>query len=555
MQEFGYPFYLALAYFIIVGYIGRTLFVSLRLPGAVGVLCAGWLWTLFAQPEILAVRDDLQELAFFLVLLIAGFEISLQDLSLSNMIMAFLPVSVECMGIATYGMFALELTAIQAMVMATCFCALGDGLVIPKMKEFSHANPGHPVPRMVFACAPLEGCFALTMFGILSGLSHAKHEMVVSPTRVVFASILRIVLTVGLGLIVGRVSAFLIERRTKLRILRRQVFTGATVEAFLLIFGIALGMFSFGMLKADHSAFIPIGLTSGTAFQAELLVIVLGTTFAACVNHDLLQGIETTLGGVWVFGQLILFGMMGSKSSLSPFQASAGSIIPCMLVGYVFRLIGTAIGLLLTRSSRTCAMPEYGACFAANCQTFWQDLGFVFFSAVPRATIQGALAGEPLRNGFFHDEGAQGARATQLIADGGRMYIVLMSIIGMALLETFGRRLLQSSKQRARDHTELMNAEQKFFPTMFNKSRSRKRKVQQAYWKDQLNQFEVYSDAGSFNSAQADGSLIDSVATTFPEQVASNLADLEERSELSKTADEATVSADHGVDIEAGFDR
>ena len=44
------------------------------------------------QPDILAARDDLQELAFFLVLLICGFHISLKDLSLPLLIMSVVPV-------------------------------------------------------------------------------------------------------------------------------------------------------------------------------------------------------------------------------------------------------------------------------------------------------------------------------------------------------------------------------------------------------------------------------------------------------------------------------
>ena len=64
-----YPVYLALGYLVLVAYIARTLFMSIRLPGAVGVLLAGWAWSTFAQDDIIAARADLQTLAFFLVLL------------------------------------------------------------------------------------------------------------------------------------------------------------------------------------------------------------------------------------------------------------------------------------------------------------------------------------------------------------------------------------------------------------------------------------------------------------------------------------------------------
>ena len=139
-----YPLYLALGYLILVTYIARTLFMSVRLPGAVGVLMAGWLWgAALAQPDILAARDDLQELAFFLVLLICGFHISLKDLSLPLLIMSVVPVCFELAGVTLFGVYVFDQQVVTALIMATCFCAVGDGLVIPKMKEHEGGSAVH----------------------------------------------------------------------------------------------------------------------------------------------------------------------------------------------------------------------------------------------------------------------------------------------------------------------------------------------------------------------------------------------------------------------------
>merc|ERR1740138_1602749 len=55
------------------------------------------------QADILHARDQLQQLAFFLVLLTAGFEISLRDLRPFILIMAWLPAAMELLGIACFG--------------------------------------------------------------------------------------------------------------------------------------------------------------------------------------------------------------------------------------------------------------------------------------------------------------------------------------------------------------------------------------------------------------------------------------------------------------------
>jgi hypothetical protein len=242
-----YPVYLALGYLILVAYIARTLFMSVRLPGAVGVLLAGWAWSTFAQDDILASRDDLQELAFFLVLLICGFHISLKDLSLPLLVMSVVPVGFELGGLTAFAVYVFGMSTVQGLIMATCFCAVGDGLVIPKMKEFGEKHPGHPLPRLVFAWVPLEDTFALTLFGILSSFADAEADVEVAVWRSVLANVLRVVITVGLGWFIGHVSAVLIPQRSKFSIMGRQVFTGATVEAFLLIFGVSLSAFGLVM--------------------------------------------------------------------------------------------------------------------------------------------------------------------------------------------------------------------------------------------------------------------------------------------------------------------
>lgn len=61
-------------------------------------------------------------------------------------------------------------------MLGTVVSALGDGLVIPKMKEFMHTHPDHPLPKLVFMWAPLEASFVLTTFGIVTGLASPKMQ-------------------------------------------------------------------------------------------------------------------------------------------------------------------------------------------------------------------------------------------------------------------------------------------------------------------------------------------------------------------------------------------
>merc|ERR1719272_1465572 len=552
MLVLDYPIFLSLAYLLLVGYLGRTIFIACRLPGAVGVLFAGWAFAAFMQPEILASRDVLQELAFFLVLLTAGFEISLKDINFSNLVMGFLPVTVELCGLAGFAMWFLSFSWIEALIMGTCFCALGDGLVIPKMKEYSVVNPMHPLPRMVFCCAPLECCFVLTIFGVLSGLAHARDEVETAPYSIALANVLRIGLTMGVGALLGVGCAEFLPRRTKLRIFRRQVFTGATVEAFLVVIAVALGGFALGMQKEEGGAFVPIFLTSGTALQAELLVIVFGTIFASRVDEELLHSIESTLGGVWVFGQIILFSMLGSKTSLEPFKTSSAKIFPVMMVGFLFRIIGVVLGMWLTRSRRTCAIADCGVSDGANKKSFWYDVLFVFLCSLPRATIQGALASLPKRNGWFSNDSTSGKEATQLISDGGRLYIVFLAIVGMILLDRMGKKILRASTRKASED-ETLRIKQKGLLRKDWRQVFNKRQKAQCDWKEHLNQFEVYSYAQS-DSTKSGGSIIshESLGASFDEAIRDLPADVTSEAEILSSEDAmlSQVEPGHSVPLQ-----
>jgi len=271
----------------------------------------------------------------------------------------------------------------------------------------------------------------------------------VSVGSVVSSNILRIIVTLLVGACIGSLCGLAVPRRTTLKLARRRVFTGATVESFLIFISVALIAFGAGHDNTDHSAFIPIGFATGSIFSPELLVITIGTAFAASTPHDVLHGVEETLGGVWVFGQLILFTMLGSKTTFEPFEKFP-TVLPMMLIGFVFRGIGILVCMYVTRGSRICE-PGCTDCKAANVRSVLYDAAFCFLATLPRATLQGALSGIPLRKGFFSNSG-NGGQAQQLIADAGRIYIPVLAIGGSLVLDLLGPTLLRLSSSSAHRH-------------------------------------------------------------------------------------------------------
>jgi hypothetical protein len=215
---------------------------------------------------------------------------------------------------------------------------------------------------------------------------------------------------------------------------RRQVFSGSSVEAFLMVLSVALLAFGLGGVSNAGKELIPMGFSPGSMFQPELLVIVTGSCFASYTKQELLHEVEAILGGVWVFGQLILFTMLGSRTTPA-IMTQLYRVLPVMLVGMLFRFAGVLLAMALTMRARERTFKE-----------LLPDTVFCFLSTVPRATIQGALGAVPVTQRFFkgypHRHEAQ-----EFIFIAARLYIVTLSVVGMILLNTIGPKMLQATVQ------------------------------------------------------------------------------------------------------------
>eukprot|EP00930_Biecheleria_cincta_P094455 TRINITY_DN8557_c0_g1_i1.p1 TRINITY_DN8557_c0_g1~~TRINITY_DN8557_c0_g1_i1.p1 ORF type:complete len:514 (-),score=82.58 TRINITY_DN8557_c0_g1_i1:185-1726(-) len=416
----AYPLHLALAYLFAIGYGLRTLFVSFRLPGAVGVILSGYVLSHFMQDDVLLARDHLQQLSFFLVLLTAGFEISINDLKPYMLIPGILPSLLECVGLATYAVWILEYSLVEAGVLASCLMALGDGLVIPKMAEFG-ADPeyrGLQIIRLVFTAAPLEASFALTLFSVLGGLAEPENQKEHQPvSSVLLFNVLRILITLAFGTIVGRLAANFISNRHGLKIPfsdTKVMFTGQAVEGFLFVLAISLAAFGLGF-EGDGQLVLSMPYSSGPLFQPELLVIVIGSVFAQKTDPEVLHGIENAMAGLWVFGQLVLFSMLGSRTELAIFS-KFNDVWPLLAVGLSFRFAGAMCALG--------SVPATAKFFARN----------------------------PNRQ-----------QVQAMILTSARLYIVVLSVLGSIALDILGRQVLNrlhnlpGCEQQRKEETEIVD--------------------------------------------------------------------------------------------------
>jgi len=159
-------------------------------------------------------------------------------------------------------------------------------------------------------------------------------------------------------------------------------------------------------------------------------------------NPYTVEGVMSVVGGVWIFGQLVLFSMLGSKTDVSVFQ-QIFAVLPIMIVGKTCRMLGVVAATYSTINFRVCESgTDRCKCKEVNLETWKNDALFCFLSTLPRATIQGALGPIPVRDRFFHSDQFRGER-TQFIAAAARLYVVFMAVVGSILLDRYGVRALQ----------------------------------------------------------------------------------------------------------------
>lgn len=449
-----YPIQLGLAYLLLVGYAVRTLFVSLSLPASVGVIISGWIFSYFIQDDIFFGRDMLQELSFFLVLLTAGLGISLPSLKWQHFVVALLPCTLELLAIMAYATTYLGYTLAEGLNLGTVLVAVGDGLVIPKMKEFHAKFPHHPMPYLMLCWAPLEACYVLALFGVFTSVSAPASMPDINLVFQISWTVLRVLATVCGGALMGFAAGCAIRYRGKVMYDDRPVFNDSAVESFLILLGIAL--IAYGLGGNSMSIF-----SMGPLFHPELMVIVTGSTFAwYCDTHHqecfkVLEQVETAMGGVWVFGQLVLFTMIGSKTSFSIFP-DVTTVLPIMAIGLLVRFVGVMASMLpmdlaAFKVPTGAADPVQQSGDGGSAQPSVDDAFFCFLACLPRATIQGALGAVPVNQRFFQDVPVDDrAEAREFIFTAARLYIFCYAIFGMFFLNTYGYRILERDKRYAR---------------------------------------------------------------------------------------------------------
>ena len=394
-------FFLNLSFIILPGYVIFRVFGAMRMPGAVGVLLAGCLARQFAGETMKTALPSLQTLAFVLVLCRAGCEIHVDDLTLTVLLLATVPILTETCCIGLVLSWSLEVTFQQGLLAGAMLSALGDGLVIPIMQQLRASDLG-PLPRIMACVAPLEATFALFMYAFLA--SSGAQSPAPLWARLVFGVVLKLAASIGLGLVVGfGISAFC-NNAEWFHIADRRVFSSTEVEEFLVLLGASL--FVFGLAGEDAagepivSNGMPLVVPTPPGHKPEGLMLpelalICTTFFCAYFSPRVAHYAETLFEGLWVFGALFLFAAIGAGITDVPRKIELlPKLLPALACGLAGRFVACLVVCGATARKRLVRGP-------LSVRHVVIEATFCVAASLPRATIQGVLAARPAAEGLY----------------------------------------------------------------------------------------------------------------------------------------------------------
>ena len=351
---------LGIAEIIIFGLLVDWLVRKITIPGLIGMLVLGIIcgpYVLdFFLPNLLTISHDLRLIALIVILLRAGFELSIKALAKVGrmaLVLSVVPAIMEGVAITLLGPHLLGLTYMESAILGAILAAVSPAVVVPLMIHFIEQRKGveKAIPTLLLAAASIDDVFVIVIYSVLIGMYTGSGENIVWQISGIPISIIT-------GIAVGLILGLLIYKFF-------HKFNPRATKSVFIILGVSIFL-----IKIEHS------LEGILPFAALLAVMSIGVIILEKREH-FAHEISAKLGKIWVLAELVLFVMVGAQVNIQ--VAWHAGLMGALLIflGLIARSIGTYICLL-------------------GSELDFKERMFVVISYIPKATVQAAIGAAPL---------------------------------------------------------------------------------------------------------------------------------------------------------------
>lgn len=349
----------------IIAYWSGRIVEFIKLPSLIGMIIVGMIigpTFLNLVPEVtLNIAPQIKDIALVTVLFIGGLGISLNQMKSIGrpaILLSAIPALIEGLTIAFLSTKFLGFTFVQGGILGFIIAAVSPAVLVPSMVELINKKIGQDkaIPQMLLVGASADDTVAITLFTTflavyMSGIDGEKISVI--------SEIVNIPMTIVLSIAIAWILAIItnpIFKKIKENILK-----------------IVMAMIICLTIRVIEN------ITHFKLFNSLLIIMIYGF-FLRTYLGDMAKGIQDGINIIWKYGKLYLFAFVGM--AINPKLVGEYFFIGAfmLLISLTMRSLGVLISLIGTNLTL-------------------KERLFCVIAYLPKATVQSAKAGIPLKMG------------------------------------------------------------------------------------------------------------------------------------------------------------
>lgn len=401
-----------IALVILTALLMNLIFTKCGLPGILGMIATGILLgpsvSNLIHPDVLEILKELKIAALIVILIRAGLGIqkeTLHKIGGSAIRMSFIPCIIEGIAVTISAYYLLKLPFLESGMLGFIIAAVSPAVVVPQMLELKEGGFGKnkEIPTLILAGASADDIFAITIFGVFTGLASGTSANIIS-------LLLKVPLGIVLGVLIGTGIGFILIWFFKRFHLRDTI-------KVIIFMSIAIIFNYFSELEAIKKV-IPIAGLLG--------IMTIG--FVILNNYEALaQRLAGKFNRIWVLAEIFLFVSLGSQVRI---ETLSNSLIGIGLIILAIGLFARSCGVLLSL-------------LGSNLNLYEKLFSIVAYS--PKATVQAAIGAVPLTMVYDGKMTNMTLESGQLILSMAALSIIVTAPLGAIGIKLTGKRFLKQN--------------------------------------------------------------------------------------------------------------
>lgn len=354
----------------IIAYLSGRIAEFIKLPSLIGMIVSGMIigpaFLNIVPEHTLMIAPHIKDIALVTVLFVGGLGISLNQMKSIGrpaVLLSTVPALVEGFTIAFLAIKFLGFTFVQGGILGFIIAAVSPAVLVPSMVELIRKGIGQDkaIPQMLLVGASADDTVAITLFTTflsvyMSGVSGDNVSII--------SEIINIPMTIIISIAIAWILA----------ILTKKIYINIKENKFKVVIALIICL----SIRAIEN------ITYFKLLNSLLTIMIYGFLLRSYLG-EIAKSIQDGINVIWKYGKLYLFAFVGM--AINPKLVGEYFLIGTLmlLISLTMRSIGVMISLIGTKL------------------TLKEKL-FCVIAYLPKATVQSAKAGVPLKMGVANGD-------------------------------------------------------------------------------------------------------------------------------------------------------